>query len=114
MELLGSKIPATQDLDHLLRYEASLERIFDTTCASKNLTIMRDCCDNHILVQQFKSLRFKKFKGRVIDKDPPSDPMGKDRHLINCLRYTLLDDPRFIDQRGGLSTFEPIYPKLAY
>ena len=29
MELLGSKIPATQDLDHLLRYEASLERIFD-------------------------------------------------------------------------------------
>ncbi len=29
---------------------------------------MRDCGDNHILVQQFKSLRFKEFKGAVIDK----------------------------------------------
>ena len=66
------------------------------------------------LVQQFKSLRFKEFKGTVIDKDPPSDPMDKDRHLIDCVSYILLDDPRFIDQRGGLSTFEPIHPSLAY
>jgi hypothetical protein len=78
------------------------------------LTIMRGCGDNDILVSQFKSLRFKEFKGTVIDKDPPSDPMDKDRHLIDCVSYILLDDPRFIDQRGGLSTFEPIYPNLAY
>ena len=39
--------------------------------------------------------------------------MDKDRHLIDCVSYILLDDPRFIDQRGGLSTFEPIYPSLA-
>ena len=31
MELLACKIPATQDLDRLLRYEASLERNFDRT-----------------------------------------------------------------------------------
>ena len=42
-------------------------------------------------------------------KDAPSDPMDKDRHLIDCVSYILLDDPRFIDQRGGLITFEPIY-----
>ena len=47
------------------------------------LTIMRGCRDNHILVQQFKSLRFKEFKGTVIDKDRPSDPMDEDRHLID-------------------------------
>ena len=29
--------------------------------------------------------------------------MDKDRHLIDCLSYMLLDDPRFIDQAGGLS-----------
>jgi hypothetical protein len=75
---------------------------------------MCGCSGNHILVQQFKSLRFKEFKGTVIDKDPPSDPMDKDRHLIDCVSYILLDDPRFIDQRGCLSTFEPIYPNLAY
>ena len=80
---------------------------------NKNLTIMRDGSDNHILVQQFKSLRFKESKGTVIDKDPPSDPMDKDRHLIDCVSYILLDDRRFIDQRGCLSTFEPIYPNLA-
>ena len=63
---------------------------------------------------QFKSVRFKEFKGAVIDKDPPSDPMDKDRHLIDCFSCILLVDPRFIDPRGGLSTFEPIYPNLAY
>jgi hypothetical protein len=66
---------------------------------SKNLTIMCDCGDNYILVQQFKSLRFKEFKGAVIDKDPPSDPMDKDRHLIDCVSYILLDDPWFINRR---------------
>lgn len=33
MELLACKVPATQDLDRLLRYEASLERTFDRTLA---------------------------------------------------------------------------------
>ena len=44
------------------------------------------------LVQQFKSLRFKEFKGTVIDKDPPSHPMDKDRHLIDSVSYIHLDD----------------------
>ena len=50
----------------------------------------------------------------MVDKDPLSDPMDKDRHLIDCVSYILLDDLRFIDQRGSLSTSEPIYPNLAY
>jgi hypothetical protein len=108
------QILATQILDRLLRDEASLERIFDWTWASENLTIMRGCGDNQILVQQFKSLRFKEYKDTVIDKDPPSDPMDKDRHLIDCVNYILLDGQRFSDQRGGLSTFVPIYPNLGY
>jgi hypothetical protein len=58
---------------------------------NKLLTIMRSCGDNHILVRQIKSLRFKEFKGAFIDKDPPSDPMDKDRHLIDCVSYILLD-----------------------
>jgi hypothetical protein len=78
------------------------------------LTIFRGCGDNDLLVEQFKNLRFREFRGIVVDKDPPADPMEKDRHLIDCLSYILLDDPRFIDPRGGLSTFEPIYPNLAY
>ena len=44
----------------------------------------------------------------------PSVPMDKDRHLIDCMSYIHLEDPRFIDPRGGLSMFEPIYPSLAY
>ena len=75
---------------------------------------MRDCGDNDIRVRQFKSLRFKEHKRTVIDKDPPSDPMDEDRHLIDCVSYILLDDPRLIDQRGGLGTSKPIYPNLAY
>jgi len=75
---------------------------------------MRACGDNDILVQQFKSLRFKEFKGAVIDKDPPSDPMDKDRHLIDCVSYILLDSPRFIDPSAEWPEFNPIYPSLAY
>ena len=40
--------------------------------------------------------------------------MDEDRHLIDCVSYILLDDPRLIDQRGGLGTSKPIYPNLAY
>jgi hypothetical protein len=75
---------------------------------------MRGCGDNDLLVEQLRSLRFREFKGAVTDRDPPSDPIDKDRHLIDCLSYILLDDPQFIDQRGGLSTFRPIYPNLGY
>ena len=52
---------------------------------------MRDCGDNDILVQQFKSLRFKESKWTVIDKDPPSDTTDKDQHLIDRVSYILLD-----------------------
>ena len=73
---------------------------------------MRDCGDNHILVQQFKSLRFKEFKGAVIDKDPPFDPMDKDRHLIGSLSYILLDSRRSLTRTPSSRSFDPIYPNL--
>jgi hypothetical protein len=53
-------------------------------------------------------------QGAVIDKDPPSDPTDKDRHLIDCVDYVLLDSPRFIDPHAGWPEFNLIYPKSAY
>ena len=63
----------------------------------------------HIVREDQKSNELRRRRSTVA-----SDPMDKDRRLIDCVSYILLDDPRFIDQRGGLSTFEPIYPSLAY
>jgi hypothetical protein len=64
------------------------------------LTILRGCGDNHILVQQLKGLRYKELRGAaVMEKDPPADPMNKDKHLIDCVSYILLDDPRFVEPR---------------
>jgi hypothetical protein len=39
--------------------------------------------------------------------------MDKDRHLIDCLSYILLDSPRFIDPFAKRPKFNPIYPDLA-
>lgn len=78
------------------------------------LTIMRGCGYNGELVRQFKMLRFREHRGNVVDKDAPSDPMDKARHLIDCVSYILLDGPQFIDPSGHLSSFEPIYPSIGY
>jgi hypothetical protein len=78
------------------------------------LTIMRGCGDNDQLIRQMRSLRFREFKGPVTDKDPPADPMEKERHLVDCLSYILLDGPRFIEPYDGGDGFTPIYPKLGY
>ena len=40
--------------------------------------------------------------------------MDKDRPLIDCAGYILLDSPRFIDPYAGRPAFNPIYPNLAY
>lgn len=61
-----------------------------------------------------KSLRYREWKGNVTDKDAPEEPEQKERHLIDCLSYILLDGPRFVDQRKPRSTFEPIYGSLGY
>jgi hypothetical protein len=43
----------------------------------------------------------------VVDKDPPEKPQEKRRHLIDCLAYILLDQPRFIDRQRRLPP--PLY-----
>lgn len=63
------------------------------------LTIWKGCGDNDELVYQFKTLRYREWKGQVTDKDAPEEPQDKRRHLLDCLKYILLDKPRFIEQR---------------
>lgn len=76
------------------------------------LTIWDGCGDNAKLVWQLKNLRYREWKGNVTDKDAPEEPMQKERHLIDCLSYILLDQPRFMDphrHRGGDGGWKPIY-----
>jgi len=64
------------------------------------LTIVKGGGDNHTLVQQLKMLRYKEWKGATAtEKDPPADPMNKDKQLIDCLSYILLDEPSFREPR---------------
>jgi hypothetical protein len=78
------------------------------------LTIMRGCGDNDELVWQMRFLRYREWKGIVTDKDAPEEPQQKDRHLVDCLSYILLDGPRFIDRRPAVSDFEPTYSSIGY
>jgi hypothetical protein len=78
------------------------------------LTIWKGCGDNEVLVHQLKSLRYKEWKGNVTDKDAPEEPQQKERHLIDCLSYILLDDPAFVSQEKRVSTWEPRYPAIGY
>ena len=63
----------------------------------------------HIVREDQKSNELRRRRSTVA-----SDPMDKDRHLIDCVSYILLDDPQFIDQRRCPSTFQPIYPNLGH
>ena len=85
-----------------------------TTEQWPRLTIWKGCGDNEILVRQLKSLRYKEWKGNITDKDAPEEPQQKERHLIDCLSYILLDRPEFVSQGKSVSTWRPIYPALGY
>ena len=78
------------------------------------LTIWKGCGDNEVLVRQLKSLRYKEWKGNVTDKDAPEEPQQKERHLVDCLSYILLDRPEFVNQRTSASTWRPLYPAIGY
>ena len=78
------------------------------------LTIWKGCGDNEVLVRQLKSLRYKEWRGNITDKDAPEEPQQKERHLIDCLSYILLDRPEFVSQGKSVSTWRPIYPALGY
>lgn len=78
------------------------------------LTIWEGCGDNDVLIRQLKALRYREWKGNVTDKDAPEEPQQKERHLIDCLSYILLDGPIFIDRGKRGSTFKPVYPAIGY
>lgn len=113
-------IPAKKNRD-LMGYDLVNEAlkprpytVGDKTEQRPLLTIWAGCGDNDVLVHQMKSLRFREFRGMVVDKDPPEEPQQKERHLIDCLSYILLDGPRFIDRRPAVSDFKPTYSSIGY
>jgi hypothetical protein len=69
----------------------------------QNLTIMRSFGDHDILMQQFKSLRFKEFKGRSLPKI---------RRPTRWTR-TATDSRWFIDPYAKRPGFNAIYSKRA-
>jgi hypothetical protein len=84
------------------------------TALRPRLTIWEGCGDNDVLVRQLKSLRWKEWKGNVTDKDAPEEPQQKDRHLVDCLSYILLDDPQFVNQEKPKSIWKPQYPAIGW
>lgn len=86
----------------------------DVTEERPQLTIWKGCGDNDVLVHQLKSLRYKEWKGNVTDKDAPEEPQQKERHLIDCLSYILLEEPTFVNQGKSVSTWRPAYPAIGY
>jgi hypothetical protein len=63
------------------------------------LTIWSGCGDNDELVYQLKSMRFREHRGNITDKDAPEEPQEKRSHLIACLKYIMLEKPRYIEPR---------------
>ncbi len=52
---------------------------------------------NAKLVEQLKQLRRKELRGIAAEeRDRPDEPASKERHLIDCLSYILMDKPRFV------------------
>jgi hypothetical protein len=75
------------------------------------LTIMPG---NEELEWQLLHLRFAEWRGNVVDKDPPEKAEEKRRHLVDCLAYVLLDEPRFVERNREQPSWEPQYRGIAY
>ncbi len=84
--------------------------IGNETKTKPRLMIMRG---NDELVWQLGHLRFSEWRTNSTDKDPPERTEEKRKHLIDCLAYILLDEPRFI-RRGKPRGFKEIYPSTGY
>ncbi len=99
--------PAKKDIGSVERHDLINQALklrpvtlaYSSVVHRPRLTIWKGCGDNDELVYQFKTLRYREWKGQVTDKDAPEEPQDKRRHLLDCLKYILLDRPRFIDQR---------------
>ena len=60
-------------------------------------------------------VRWKENRGiAALEKDPPGQPMDKERHLIDCVSYILLEGPQFYDKTSKLTPFKPIYENIGY
>lgn len=77
------------------------------------LTIMDGGGDNEILVKQIKYLRWKEWKGTVVDKDAPDQPEEKDRHLVDCLSYILLEHPELVPT-GPVAQYPVQYKRIGW
>jgi hypothetical protein len=75
------------------------------TKTKPRLTIMEG---NDEFVWQMSHLRFAEWRGNVTDKDAPEKAQEKRRHLVDCLAYVLLDEPRFIDTHRIVRS-QPLY-----
>jgi hypothetical protein len=69
---------------------------------------------NDELVWQLGHLRFSEWRANSTDKDPPERTEEKRKHLVDCLAYIPLDEPRFVRPGGKLSTFHAINPATGY
>ena len=87
----------------------------DKVVMRPKLTIMRGAGDNHLLAKQFRMARWKENRGiAALERDPPGVPMDKERHLIDCVSYIMLDGPEFYDKTRRLTPPTILYPNLAY
>lgn len=86
--------------------------IGDEVTSQPRLRIMRG---NDELVWQLMHLRFDEWRGAgmAAEKDPPERVREVRKHLVDCVSYILLDEPRHIVRRRAE---EPamIYPNLGY
>src|SRR5215472_4545199 len=87
----------------------------DKVLMRPKLTIMRGMGDNHLLAKQLRMARWKENRGvAALEKDPPGQPMDKERHLIDCVSYILLNQPQFFDKTHRLTERKPLYENLGY
>jgi hypothetical protein len=77
------------------------------------LTIMQGCGDNEKLVRQLKFLRWREWRGTVPNKDAPDTPEEKDRHLVDCLSYILLEMPELIETKKP-AKYPVQYPAIGW
>lgn len=123
MDPAGANFDAEEDVNYFEKYQkagiifrpakknreyAGYDKISEalrlTDCEGQmrpRLRIVLGCGDNDKLVSQIKGVRFKELKGIAAqERDAPGDPVDKERHLVDCLSYGLLDEPRYIEPKS--------------
>ena len=81
---------------------------------TKTRPLLRIMRGNDELVWQLMHLRFSEWKVNSTDKDPPERTEEKRKHLVDCLAYIMLDEPRFVRRGGKLILHHVINPDTGY